>query len=134
MGLSTWPVKKLSSLHKNRIVSAMSFGVPRRPSGVSLHSCSSVSAVSDWFITVSMTPGATQLTRMPEGASSAASERADLLGKRLSHADQPGLGGGVGDLTRCAGQSPDGGNIHDGARLLMNHVRQRAANAIKRAG
>ena len=53
----------------------MSSGVPRRPSGVSCASWGSTSGGRASSISVLMTPGATQLTRMPVGASSDASER-----------------------------------------------------------
>ena len=51
-----------------------SLGV-KRPSGISSVSISRVSCPRTLTISVSMTPGATQFTRMPLGASSAASDR-----------------------------------------------------------
>ena len=62
---------------------AMSSGVPRRPSGVSCASWGSTSGGSAFSISVLMTPGATQLTRMPVGASSDARERVSAISAPL---------------------------------------------------
>ena len=51
---------------------AASSGVPLRPRGVSAASSAMVSGPRPATMSVSMTPGATQLTRMPEGPSSLA--------------------------------------------------------------
>ena len=55
--------------------SAISSGLPSLPRGVSPASLSSVSRPSTCTISVSITPGATQFTRMCDGASYIAKER-----------------------------------------------------------
>ena len=74
--VSTWPVIK-SALSDARKAAAwaMSSGVPRRRRGVSSASWGSTYGGRASSISVLMTPGAMQLTRMWVGASSDASER-----------------------------------------------------------
>ena len=74
--VSTWPVMKSASGEaRNATAAAISAGVPSRPMGVCSASCGSSSGGNSSSISVWMTPGATQFTRMWLGASSAARER-----------------------------------------------------------
>ena len=74
--VSTCPVMKSAlSEARNATAWAMSSGVPKRPMGVSCASWGSTSAGRASSISVRMTPGATQFTRMWVGASSAARDR-----------------------------------------------------------
>ena len=66
-------IKEASSDARKYTAAATSCGLPIRQSGVSSASASRVSLECMAFISVSMTPGATQLTRIPEGPSSLAS-------------------------------------------------------------
>ena len=67
------------SEQRNAAASATSSGVPRRPNGVSTASSRNVSAPNTCTISVLMTPGARQFTRIPDGASSSASERVSAI-------------------------------------------------------
>ncbi len=70
----TCPVIKADpSSASHRMVRATSSGVPMLPKGVSSRRAASVSGSKASFISVAMTPGATQFTRMPLGPSSLAS-------------------------------------------------------------
>ena len=65
------------------MLSATSAAVPMRPSGVSAANSCMVSALCMAFISVSITPGATQLTRMPDGPSSSARDRVSPMSAAL---------------------------------------------------
>lgn len=73
-------------------------GRPNRPIGVSSASRSRVSWEANPIMSVSMTPGATELTVIPEGATS--------LARALEKADYRPLGGGVGHLAGPAHLGP----------------------------
>ena len=60
------------------IASAISSGVPYRRSGIFSRAAATVSASSSSVMPVAIHPGATAFTRMPCGASSTASERANM--------------------------------------------------------
>ena len=76
LGASTWPVKKSpAGLAKNQMAWATSSGVPRRSKGVSSARAARVSGERAPFMAVSITPGATQLTVIPEGPTSLARAR-----------------------------------------------------------
>ncbi len=72
---------------RNTTAAATSSGFPSLPSGVSSAIAARVSAEREEFISVSIAPGETQFTVIPDGASS--------LCESLRHADQPRLGGAV---------------------------------------
>src|SRR5437763_15843156 len=67
-------MKEAFSLRRNSTAAATSSGVPMRRDGVSLPQDFAKSANSDLVRSVSMAPGATQLTRMPNGPSSSAAD------------------------------------------------------------
>src|SRR5581483_6480075 len=72
-GLTTWPVVQVfAGEARNQITSAISSGAAIRPSGIWAIS-SGVRSVAG-SRSVSVGPGATQLTRIPWGASSRASD------------------------------------------------------------
>ena len=68
-------IKEAASDARKDTAAAISSGVPSLLSGVSSASVSLIPGGSSSSISVSITPGATQLTRMPVGASSLASDR-----------------------------------------------------------
>ena len=73
-GIRTRAEREISEA-KKAAAWAMSSGVPSRPRGVCSASASRVSCPRTCTMSVLMTPGAMQLTRMWEGASSSARER-----------------------------------------------------------
>ena len=85
--VSTCPViKSASSRSRNATAFATSSGDPSRPAGVWSTRDATVSSPSPFTMSVSMTPGATQLTRMWEGASSMASDRVSPITAALDAA------------------------------------------------
>ena len=77
--VSTCPVmKEAPPPARNAAAAATSSGVPKRPIGDCSSSMAIVSVPSASTMSVRITPGATQFTRMPDGASSTARERVSL--------------------------------------------------------
>ena len=65
-------MNRASSPARKRTASATSSGAPMRPRGASPARAARSSGVRKAVMSVSMAPGATQFTRMPEGPSSLA--------------------------------------------------------------
>jgi len=73
--LSTWPTMNFeSSQARNSAAAAMSRGSPKRPIGVIPSICLRTSLGIGAVIGVSMNPGAMQLTRIPIGTTSRATD------------------------------------------------------------
>lgn len=100
-------MKSAAGSAKNATAAAISSGLPRRPIGVCCASSGSSSGGSSFSISVRMTPGATQFTRMWAGG--------QLRRQRPGQADDGRLGGGVGHLAAGAPLAPDGGDVHNAA-------------------
>ena len=80
-----WPViQRAAGDARNRHASAMSSGSPRRPSGTRDSQRSTPSGQAFSMPALWISPGETELTRMPE--------RPELLGGRPGERQDPGLG------------------------------------------